>query len=125
MDALSIIAASYGFIANLFPVYIAIEDRNNVKGTIAAVKALSFCVVVYIGFSYLAYHSYEDQIFPSIFDNIKTELNLPSYVIRIMFLIIFICNIPFIFLPGKECALVIIEEIRNYSMSKNLMRRID
>jgi hypothetical protein len=87
--------------------------------------ALAFCVIVYIIFSFLAYISYGDTIQSSIFENIKNENNIASFLIRVMFLIIFICNIVFVFFFAKECFLVLIEEIRYGSVSVTIMRKLD
>jgi len=62
--------------------------------------------------------TYGDNLNPNIFENIQVETNLASYFIRIIFLAIFICNIPFIFLPGKECLLMLIDEARHNTISK-------
>ena len=38
---------------------------------------------------------------------------------------IFICNIPFLFLPAKECILVMIDEIQNRTVSLAIMKSLD
>ncbi len=124
-DSFSIIVSSYGFILNLFPVYTSIEQRNNKKGYQASGSALAFSFIVYVTFSFLAYYCYGESIQPSIFDNIKSESSIGSYITRLLFLVIFICNIPFLFLPAKECILVMIDEIQNRTVSMAIMKSID
>lgn len=49
------------------------------------------------------------NIKPSIFENLQTDNSWFSITLRIIFMLIFICNIPFIFFPGKQSILSIIE----------------
>ena len=42
-----------------------------------------------------------------------------------MFLVLFVCNIPFIFMPGKEGLLVLVEEILHRSMSTAIQKRLN
>lgn len=99
------------------------EPKTNMKGIQATSIALVFCVIVYLAFSFLAFVTYGDAINPSIFQNIKNDGTYLSVIIRIMFLTIFAFNVPFLFLPAKENILVLIEEVRNKSMSKAIMKK--
>ena len=125
MDSISIIVSSYAFIINFFPIYSSLEKRSNTNGIMAAAMALLFCFIVYISFSFLAYYSYGENLNANIFENIQREQGLASIFIRVLFLVIFLCNIPFIFLPGKEAFLIMVDEFMTRSMSLSLMKRID
>lgn len=96
------------------------KQRNNSKGLYAAIIALIFCFITYNGFSLMAYNSYGDELQPSIFENIKQENDFISFALRSIFLVIFLCNIPFVFFPGKECLLTLIMEIKERMVSKKL-----
>ena len=117
LDSLAIIITSYGFVINFFPVYQSIDRRSNGKATLASFMALIFCFIVYIFFSFMAWYVYGDTLHANIFDNIQKEDTFSSIFIRSLFLLIFICNIPFLFLPGKEAMLIMIDEYMTCSMS--------
>ena len=47
----------------------------------------------------------------SIFQNIKGEEGIASILLRILFLMIFFCNIPFIFFAGKIALMSVVHQI--------------
>lgn len=72
----------------------------------------------------MALKTYGPDLKPSIFDNIKNDDDILSIILRCMFLIIFICNIPFVFFPGKECLITLILEIKESKVSSKLEREL-
>jgi len=83
----------------------------------AVFYAILFCFGVYLTFSVLALYIYGENANPNIFLNLELEDTFTSIFIRCTFLAIFFCNIPFIFLPGKEALLIMIDELVNRTMS--------
>jgi len=90
----------------------------------AVFLALFFCFVVYALFGLLALNIYGSDIKLSIFDNFDLENDNKILFIQVLFMIIFMMNIPYNFYPGKVMALNFITEYRHKSFSKILELKI-
>ena len=72
--------------------------------------SLTFVICAYTMLGLLSSLSFGiKNIQPSIFENIQYDNSWFSIILRCLFMLIFICNIPFIFFPGKQAILSIIE----------------
>lgn len=120
MDSMNITLASYGFVINFFPIYKSIQSRSNSRGFLSVSMALSGCFVIYITFSLLALKAYGSDIQPNIFENVKMDKEWISIGLRVLFMCIFLCNIPFTFFAGKECFIMLIVEFTERRVSRNL-----
>ena len=80
---------------------------------LAVILALAFCFGAYVTLTLLVINVYGEQnIEKNLFDNLTGESNMLSIGIRIIFLIIFLNNIPFLFYPGKLSILNALMEYR-------------
>jgi amino acid permease len=125
LDSVSIIVTAYAFVINFYPIYSSLDKRTNENGLLSVSMAMIFCCCVYITFSLMAISVYGSATNPDLFQNIKLETNWTSYAIRGIFLVTFLVNISFMFYPGKEALLTMIDEITNKSLSKVLVKRIE
>ena len=76
------------------------------------IAALIFvwCTYTFISAMSISYFG-EMNIMPSLFENITNDPGIFSVILRAMFLFIFVCNIPFVFFPGKAALLGLIGEL--------------
>lgn len=111
MDSLNIAVASQGFVINLFPIYSDMKKSERPKMMRSVVGGLAFTLSTYTLLSVIsiAYFGGEN-IRPSIFENLETHDTVASIAIRCLFLLIFFCNIPFVFLAGKTALMAIVGE---------------
>lgn len=80
--------------------------------------ALCFCFGSYLTLTILAVSIYgENNIKQSLFDNLKNDSGILSLIVRSMFLVIFFCNIPYLFFAGKLSLLNVIQEYREKCFS--------
>ena len=60
----------------------------------------------------------------NVLGNVGLMTSGASYIIRVSFSIVLACHIPFIFFSGKESLLIIIDELRNRTMSAALEKTL-
>jgi hypothetical protein len=75
---------------------------------------------IYITLGLISVYMFGSIIDESVLDNIDSETNFSSYVIRVSFLLVLACHIPYIYFSGKESVCIIVDEIQRQSMTKAL-----
>lgn len=110
-DSVNIAVTSQGFVIALFPIYasMAKEAKPRVMSSISIGLCFTMTTYTYLSYISISYFG-QDNISPSIFDNIKEEDGAPSVILRFLFLIIFFCNIPFVFFAGKLALMAIVHQ---------------
>ena len=81
-------------------------------------------VVIYIAVGFVSLYMFGSSIHTNVLDNVNEETDATSYVIRVAFLIVLACHIPYIFFSGKESLLIILDEVMRNSMSKSLYKKL-
>ena len=83
-------------------------------------KAMTIGIIIttfiYVSLGVLSIYSFGSSLTSDVFDAINKEDTIYSIIIRVAFLIVLACHIPFVFLPTKEGFLIIIDEAQNRSM---------
>lgn len=92
--------------------------HNNIMKAVGL--SMMFCFVSYFTLSILAVRLYGSNVNVNLFENLNTDPGFSSVLVRVLFLIIFFCNIPFLFFPGKISIINGIYEYRQEAFSKNL-----
>lgn len=91
-----------------------------------AISGLSLTAVLYFSVALISIYMFGDCLESSVLLNIGGEqpTNWESYVVRVAFMIVLACHIPFIFYMGKEGLLIIIDEIDRKSISSALVLKL-
>jgi amino acid permease len=124
VDCINITLTSYGFIINLFPISRQLKEYNNANIIKAVLIALTFCFLVYISLTVLAMNLYGTHIQQSIFDNMRSDKGVLTKGVRLLFLLIFCCNIPYLFYPAKLSILNALQEYRLKCFSRAIEKKI-
>ena len=83
------------------------------------------CLIVYLVVSFVGVFSFGTNVSSNILENLDKINNVLSYMLLIFFLIISAMHIPVIFYLGKESILIVVDEIRNKSISNEHLRKIE
>ena len=75
-----------------------------------------FSVFIYGSLGILSIYTFGSDLDTSVIANVNKEENVYSYIIRVAFLLVLACHIPYIFFPTKESFLIIFDEAKNKSM---------
>ena len=87
--------------------------------------ALMICLAVYLVVTFVGIYSFGSHVSSNILENLDKLDNVLSYMLLIFFVIISAMHIPVIFYLGKESILIVIDEIRNKSISNEHLRKIE
>jgi len=75
-----------------------------------------------MSFSYLSVQCFGiENIHQNVLNNFESNSGL-SLLVKVTFLVIFLCSIPFDFFPLKICTLSFIEELRSQRISRQLRK---
>ena len=126
LDSANICMMSFGFMLNLYPIINSIKISKQTGPNVSYVigTSVTFCFVVYTILTLLAMQIYGDGIKQSILDNFDGESSISAWLIRLIFMTIFMCNSPYLFLPGKSFLLNIVFEAREGLFSRRLQSSV-
>ena len=87
----------------------------------------SVVAAIYLAFGILGVFMFGHKVQPSVLDSVGAECAAvgsqcpwEAYVLRLLFLTVLACHIPFVFFSGKEGVLIVIDEIDRRSISAAL-----
>lgn len=121
----NIIVLAYAYHINLFPTYNSMgTNKSNKSGMKAVAIGSGLSFVIYVSLGILSIYTFGSSLETSVIKNVNAENNVYSYIIRVAFLLVLGCHIPYIFFPTKESWLIIFDEAANKSMTKALEYKI-
>jgi amino acid permease len=124
ISAFSTVLVAFTFQANLFPLFNSMAgtiDQKNSKVMAAVGLALLVTVCIYIVVGITCVYDFGDMLSSNVLDNVDEETGAPiSYIIRVSFLLVLACHIPYIFFTGKESTIIVVVETWDKTMSAAL-----
>ena len=122
VTALNIVTVGYAYQTSLFPTYNSLGANRSTKNALKTVTiglVMTFCIYVSLGI--LSIYIFGSELHASVLQNVNTEDNIYSLIIRVAFLIVLACHIPYVFFPTKESILIMVDEWQRGSMNKALL----
>lgn len=97
------------------------KNKSNKEGIKVINASIALTMVIYIILSLISVYMFGSMIKSDVLDNVNEEKgHWESYILRVAFLIVVGCHIPFVFFSGKESFLTMGDEIFRKSVSSNL-----
>jgi len=125
ITGLNIIITAYSFQQNLFPTYNSLgANKSNRTGMQAIIIGNGLSFAIYITLGVLSIYTFGRNVDSNIMTNVDNEDNVYSYIIRVAFLIVLACHIPYVFFPTKESLLIMFDEAENHSMQRAIEYKI-
>jgi amino acid permease len=126
IKGVAIIIVAFSMQQNLFPMYNSLRVKTNKEALRATLYTVFICGCVYLAIPLLGLFFFGHVVDQNILNNIAVEQDkVPSIVLRVIFLLVLGCHVPFIFFTGKESTLIIVDEIMRNSISKALSENIE
>ncbi|CDW91063.1 UNKNOWN [Stylonychia lemnae] len=124
-DSVFIVLTAYGFMMSFFSIFSQLQVKKNSNAQKSLFLGMITCFVIFMALSVQAVTIYGENLQPNLFDNIQVETNIPSLIMRVLFLPIFVFNAPFVFLAGKESLLMLIEDLTSDFISNSIKNRLE
>ena len=132
IKSICFVLVAFSFQINLFPIYSALKVKTNENCRTTITISLTLVGLLYgvLSVSCIFLFGGEIDIMKgNIMENVNSEYQLDpsrweSFVLRVLFMIVLACHIPFIFFSGKEGLLIMIDECRRRSISQTLEKRV-
>lgn len=97
------------------------SQRTPKNGLFATAVALILTCLVYVSFAQLSILCFGvDNIKQNVFENLSDSNDFLSQSVKVIFLVIFLCALPFNIYPVKLCVFNFVEEMRSNRISKDL-----
>jgi len=133
MSSYSAILIAYCVSTNLFPLYSALKEKTNENCYRSISISVIFVSFIYLFLCIVSILLFGNQVIKEdadILGNINKEFQLDSgrwesFLLRVLFLVVLACHIPFVFFFGKESLLIIIDEVDRRSISQTLEIRLN
>lgn len=132
MKTLSCFLVAFSFTINLFPIYSGLKKKTNQNCQYVVNLAIGTVFFIYLLLSISCCLLFGETVTAkdaNVILNINEEYKIDrkrweSFILRVLFMVVLACHIPFVFFSGKEAMLIIVDEINRRSISKTLDERV-
>ena len=119
ITAVNILLFAYNVQFIVLPAYSELKDKSNSRFAMASIMSFSIDATVYIWLSLAAIFLFGPHLKEDMLDNMVQLGGVISPVLRILFSLILVLDIPFMFFATKEQSLVLHDEFVNRSISRH------
>ena len=124
VTSINIVCFAYSFQFQVFPAFVELEKRSNFRFQISSALALTVCGIAYMSMGLICVSMFGEEIKSDVLLNFGDRAGVISISIRMIFSVLLLIHIPFIFMPTKEFALVLHDEIARRSISDHLEKKL-
>ena len=117
---------------NLFPIFSELQNKTNSECQKGFGLATFLVGSLYVLLAFITIFMFGSTVDSSMLTDVGQECHTgdgtcpwESICLRVMFLVVLACHIPFIFFSGKEGLLIIIDELDRRSISEALEKKLE
>ena len=120
VSALAILSVAFIFHFQVFPAYAQLEKKSTARFAKASAMTIGICLLSYTLLGVLCLLMFGAQLKSSFLRNMSEKPGYSSLCIRLVFAGLLLVHIPYIFLPAKECILLMYFEHKQRFLSYHL-----
>jgi hypothetical protein len=132
MKTVCVFMVAFCYQVNLFPLFSSLKVKTNAFCQKTTTTAMIIVWLIYTSLSIICSFLFGKQIMQvgsNVILNINNEYVVDdrrweAFVLRVLFMIVLACHVPFVFFSAKEAMLIIVDELDRRSISKELDIRV-
>lgn len=124
VSGLAILSVAFLFHMQVFPAYTQLEKKSTARFSKASAITIIICLFAYTALGVLCLLMFGSELESSFLHNMSRKPGYASLCIRLVFAGLLLVHIPYIFLPAKECILLIYFEHKQKFLSSHLDQKL-
>ena len=108
----------------VFPTYVELEKRSTDRFQHVSMIDMGIVTTCYIAVGTISLLLFGSEIKPDVLLNVSSRPGRASIFIRLAYTFLLTCHLPYFFFSVKEYVLVIIDELKNRSLSTHLEQKL-
>jgi hypothetical protein len=124
VSSLAILSVAFIFHFQVFPAYTQLEKKSTARFAKASAITIGICLISYAALGVLCLFMFGAELKSSFLHNMSEKPGYASLCIRLVFAGLLLVHIPYIFLPAKECILLMYFERKQRFLSDHLEQKL-